>query len=121
MLGWLIGDSFFNSKHYSEAASQYGRLLCHAGPLLVSKPKQPSGWRPMYWNGQLKEQERTRLRQAVGAGRLREALFFGRARWYQRLGWQEEAAQAMQTYRDSVVRWHIRSDSRCLGERSDRI
>ena len=98
----LIGDSFFNSKHYSEAASQYGRLLATQAPLGI-QAQAAERLAAMYWNGQLKEQERTRLRQAVGAGRLREALFFGRARWYQRLGWQEEAAEAMQTYRDSVV------------------
>ena len=98
----LIGDSFFNSKHYSEAASQYGRLLATQAPLGI-QAQAAERLAAMYWNGQLKEQEQTRLRQAVGAGRLREALFFGRARWYQRLGWQEEAAQAMQTYRDSVV------------------
>ena len=98
----LIGDSFFNSKHYSEAASQYGRLLATQAPLGI-QAQAAERLAAMYWNGQLKEQERTRLRQAVGAGRLREALFFGRARWYQRLGWQEEASQAMQTYRDSVV------------------
>ena len=98
----LIGDSFFNSKHYSEAASQYGRLLATQAPLGI-QAQAAERLAAMYWNGQLKEQERTRLRRAVGAGRLREALFFGRARWYQRLGWQEEAAQAMQTYRDSVV------------------
>ncbi|MCE2447611.1 MAG: ABC transporter substrate-binding protein [Candidatus Latescibacteria bacterium] len=98
----LIGDSFFNSKHYSEAASQYGRLLATQAPLGI-QAQAAERLAAMYWNGQLKEQERTRLRQAVGAVRLREALFFGRARWYQRLGWQEEAAQAMQTYRDSVA------------------
>ena len=98
----LIGDSFFNIKYHDEAASQYGRLLATQAPLGI-QAQAAERLAAMYWNGQLKEQERTRLRQAVGAGRLREALFFGRARWYQRLGWQEEAAQAMQTYRDSVA------------------
>ena len=98
----LIGDSFFNIKHYDEAASQYGRLLATQAPLGI-QAQAAERLAAMAWNGQIKEQELTRLRQAVGAGRLREALFFGRARWYQRLGWQEEAAQAMQTYRDSVA------------------
>ena len=98
----LIGDSFFNIKHYDEAASQYGRLLATPAPLGI-QAQAAERLAAMAWNGQIKEQELTRLRQAVGARRLREALFFGRARWYQRLGWQEEAAQAMQTYRDSVV------------------
>lgn len=98
----LIGDSFFNIKHYDEAASQYSRLLATPAPLSL-QAQAAERLAAMAWNGQIKEQELTRLRQAVGARRLREALFFGRARWYQRLGWQEEAAQAMQTYRDSVV------------------
>ncbi|MDE2808673.1 MAG: tetratricopeptide repeat protein, partial [Gemmatimonadota bacterium] len=98
----LIGDSFFNTKHHSEAASQYGRLLATQAPLGI-QAQAAERLAAMDWNGQIKEQDLTRLRQAVGVGRLREALFFGRARWYQRLGWEAEAAQAMQTYRDSVV------------------
>ena len=98
----LIGDSFFNSKHHKEAASQYGRLLATQAPLGI-QAQAAERLAAMAWNGQIKEQELTRLRQAVGAGRLREALFYGRARWYQRLGWEEETAQAMQTYRDSVA------------------
>ena len=98
----LIGDSFFNSKHYDEAASQYGRLLATQAPLGI-QAQAAERLAAMDWNGQLKERELTHLRQAVGAGRLREALFYGRARWFQRLGWEEEAAAAMQTYRDSVV------------------
>ena len=98
----LIGDSFFNSKHYDEAASQYGRLLATQAPLGL-QAQAAERLAAMVWNGQIKEQELMRLRQAVGARRLREALFFGRSRWYQRLGWEEEAAQAVQTYRDSVA------------------
>ncbi len=98
----LIGDSFFNSKHYSEAASQYGRLLATQAPLGI-QAQAAERLAAMDWNSQIKDQERSRLRQAVGTGRLREALLFGRVRWFQRLGWQAEAAQAMQTYRDSVA------------------
>ena len=98
----LIGDSFFKIKHHSEAASQYGRLLATQAPLSI-QAQAAERLAAMAWNGQIKEQELMRLRQAVGAGRLREALFFGRARWYQRLGWEEEAVQAIQTYRDSVA------------------
>ena len=98
----LIGDSFFNTQHYDEAASQYGRLLATQAPLGI-QAQAAERLAAMDWNGQAKEQELTRLRQAVGIGRLREALFYGRARWFQRLGWEEEAAEAMQTYRDSVA------------------
>ena len=98
----LIGDSFFNSKHYSEAASQYGRLLATQAPLGI-QAQAAERLAAMAWNGQIKEQELTRLRQAVGVGRLREALFYGRVRWYGRLGWEEKTAEARQTYRDSVA------------------
>ena len=98
----LIGDSFFNSKHYSEAAFQYGRLLATQAPLGI-QAQAAERLAAMEWNGQIKEQGLTRLRQAVGVGRLREALFYGRARWYQRLGWEEKTTEARQTYRDSVV------------------
>lgn len=98
----LVGDSFFNRKHYPEAASQYGRLLATQAPLTV-QAQAAERLAAMRWNGQIKEQELTRLRRAVGVERLREALFFGRARWFQRLGWQEEAAWAMQAYRDSIA------------------
>ena len=98
----LIGDSFFGRKHYPEAASQYGRLLATPAPLMV-QVQAAERLAALHWNEQIKERELTRLRQAVGAGRLREALLFGRARWFQRLGWQAEAAGAMQTYRDSVA------------------
>lgn len=98
----LVGDSFFNSQHYQEAASQYGRLLATPAPLGI-QAQAAERLAAMAWNGQLTEQELLRLRQAVGAGRLREALLYGRARWYQRLGWAEEAAEARQTYRDSVA------------------
>ena len=98
----LVGDSFFNRQHYPEAASQYSRLLATQAPLIV-QAQAAERLAAMRWNGQIKEQDLTRLRRAVGAERLREALFFGRARWFQRLGWQEEAAGAMQAYRDSVA------------------
>ena len=98
----LIGDSFFNSKHHKEAASQYGRLLATQAPLGI-QAQAAERLAAMAWNGQIKERELMRLRQAVGAGRLREALLYGRARWYQRLGWQEKTAAARQTYRDSVA------------------
>ena len=98
----LIGDSFFKIKYHSEAASQYGRLLATQAPLGI-QAQAAERLAAMAWNGQIKEQDLTRLRQAVGARRLREALFFGRARWYQRLGWGEKATEAIQAYRDSVA------------------
>ena len=44
----LIGDSFFNSKHYDEAASQYGRLLATQAPLGL-QAQAAERWRP--WPG----------------------------------------------------------------------
>ena len=97
----LTGDTFYKLKRYYEAATQYGRLLATAAPLDI-QAQAAERLSAIAKNGYVNEQGLESLRLAVGAGRLREALFFGRARWYRRLGWLDEADQAMQTYRDSV-------------------
>ncbi len=97
----LTGDTFYKLKRYYEAATQYGRLLATPAPLNI-QVQAAERLAAIAQNGQVNEQGIESLRLAVGAGRLREALFFGRARWFQRLGWVAEADEAMQAYRDSV-------------------
>ena len=97
----LAGDSFFKLKRYYEAATQYGRLLATSAPLDI-QAQAAERLAAIAKNGYVNAQGLESLRLAVGAGRLREALLFGQARWYRRLGWVEEAGQARQTYRDSV-------------------
>ena len=97
----LTGDIFYKLKRYYEAATQYGRLLAIPAPLSI-QAQAAERLAAIAQNGQVNEQGIESLRLAVGAERLREALFFGRARWFQRLGWVAEADEAIQAYRDSV-------------------
>ena len=97
----LTGDAFYKLKRYYEAATQYGRLLATPTPLYI-QAQAAERMAAIANNGHVNEQGLENLRLVVGAGRLREALFFGTARWYRRLGWDAEADRAMQTYRDSV-------------------
>lgn len=97
----LTGDSFYKLKRYYEAATQYGRLLATPAPLDI-QAQAAERLAAIAENGYVNAQGLESLRLAVGAERLREALFFGRARWYQRLQWLAEADQAMQAYRDSI-------------------
>jgi ABC-type branched-subunit amino acid transport system substrate-binding protein len=97
----LTGDTFYKLKRYYEAATQYGRLLATPAPLSI-QVQAAERLAAIAQNGQVNERGIESLRLAVGAERLREALFFGRARWFQRLGWVAEADEAMQAYRDSV-------------------
>ena len=97
----LAGDSFFKLKRYYEAATQYGRLLATPAPLDI-QAQAAERLAAIAKNGYVNDQGMESLRLAVGAGRLREALLFGRACWYRRLGWVDEADRAIRAYRDSV-------------------
>ena len=81
----LAGDAFFKLKRYYEAATEYGRLLATAAPLGI-QAQAAERLAAIAQNGFINDQGLENLSLAVGAGRLREALFFGRARWFQRLG-----------------------------------
>ena len=97
----LAGDSYFKLKRYYESASQYGRLLATAARLDI-QAQAAERLAAITKNGYLNTQGLENLALAIGAKRLREALFFGQARWYGRLGWKVETDRAMQTYRDSI-------------------
>ena len=96
----VAGDAFFKLKRYYEAATEYGRLLATATPLDI-QAQAAERLAAIAQNGFINDQGLENLSLELGAGRLREALFFGRARWFQRLGWLPESAQAMQAYRDA--------------------
>ena len=116
----LIGDSFFNSKHYSEAASQYGRLLATQAPLGI-QAQAAERLAAMYW----KRTTKSTRADASASGRrgwasarssvLRPGALVSAPRLARgsRPGDADLSRQRRQ--------WHIRSYSRCLGERPDRI
>ncbi len=97
----LAGDSYYELKRYYEAATQYGRLLATPAPL-VTQAQAAERLAAIVKNGYISTKALESIRLSVGGKRLREALFFGRTRWYNRLGWQREAAVAAQAYQDSI-------------------
>jgi len=97
----LAGDAYIKLKRYYEAATQYGRLLATPASLLV-QAQAAERLAAIEKNGYISAKALESVRLSVGAKRMREALFFGRARWFRRLGWLPEAEAAAQAYRDSI-------------------
>jgi len=97
----LTGDAYFQLKRYYEAAAEYGRLLATPAPL-ETQARAAERLAAIDKNGFISEKAMESVRLAVGKKRMREALFYGRARWFRRLGWDIEAAFAEQTYGDSI-------------------
>ena len=93
----VAGDSHYALSRYSEAAAQYGRLLSMPASLELqaSAAERLAG---MGKNGLVREEALDRIRREVGAERLRDALLFGEAYWYRRLGWAAQSREVMQTY-----------------------
>lgn len=97
----LAGDAYIQLKRYYEAATQYGRLLATPAPL-STQAQAAERLAAIDKNGFISAKALESVRLSVGATRMREALFFGRARWFRRLGWLPEADSAAQAYRDSI-------------------
>jgi ABC-type branched-subunit amino acid transport system substrate-binding protein len=97
----LAGDCYLVLKRYYEAANQYGRLLATPSPLPV-QAQAAERLAATAGNGLISTAALGRVRAAVGAQRLREALLYGRSRWYGRLGWEAQSQMAMRAYLDSI-------------------
>ena len=97
----LTGDAYFQLKRYYEAAAEYGRLLATPAPL-ETQARAAERLAAIDKNGFISEKAMESVRLAVGKKRMREALLYGSARWFRRIGWDIEAAFAEQTYGDSI-------------------
>ena len=99
----VAGDSHYALSRYSEAAAQYGRMLSMPAPLELqaSAAERLAG---MDLNGLVGEEALDRIRREVGAERLEDALLFGKAYWYRRLGWEAQGGEVMRTYLDRFPR-----------------
>lgn len=97
----LAGDAYFKLKRYYEAAAEYGRLLATPSPL-DTQARAAERLAAIDRNGYISHKAMESVRLAVGTERMREALLFGRTRWFRRLGWDIEAALAAQAYGDSI-------------------
>ena len=93
----LSGDCYFKLRRYFEASAQYGRILGAVAPLILQAiaAERLAG---IVRNGYIDSRALENIRLRVGPVRLQEALSFGTARWYQRLGWKVEGKEALQAY-----------------------
>lgn len=99
----LAGDSAYQLGRPREAAAQYARVLSQPGPLVVQS-RAAERLAALVKNRALEAQDLQTLRDAVGRDRWREALLFGEARWYERLGRSTAAQAAMAQYRQRFPR-----------------
>lgn len=97
----LAGDGYHQLKRFYEAATEYSRLLSSAAPLAV-KASAAERLAGIVRNRAITVAALERIQLQVGEPVLRDALMFGEARWYQRLGWYEQSQQRFQAYVDSI-------------------
>ena len=97
----VAGDCFFQLKRYREAAAEYACLLATPGPLSL-QASAAERLAAIVRNRVISTEERERIRGQLGAERFRDAVLFGEARWYARLGWQDRSRAALTAYLDSV-------------------
>ena len=97
----VTGDCYFQLKRYREAAAEYARLLATPGPLSL-QASAAERLAAIVRNRVISTEEQERLRGQLGGRRFRDAVLFGEARWYSRLGWKERSHAALTTYLDSV-------------------
>ncbi len=114
----VAGDSHYALGRYPEAAEQFGSVLSVPASLGVqaSAAERLAG---MAKNGSISEEALDRIREEVGDERLEDALLFGEAYWFRRLGWTERSREAMRIYLGQFPRGIFSSLAAGGGERSD--
>ncbi len=97
----VAGDCLYQLKRYREAAAEYARLLATPGPLSL-QASAAERLAAIVRNRVITTEERERIGRLVGAERFRDAVLFGEARWYARLGWHGRSRAVLTAYLDSV-------------------
>ena len=92
----LRGDALYLLRRYFEAATEYARLL-EGAPEPV-KGQAAERLAAVAANGSISAEAVERLAGIAGKGVLRQALLFGEARWYARLGWEDAAVRQAERY-----------------------
>lgn len=97
----LTGDAYHQLKRFYEAATEYARILDSTAPLAVqaSAAERLAG---IVRNRAITKGALDHFRLQLGDARLADALLFGDARWYERLGWTQQSRERFATYADSV-------------------
>ena len=99
----VAGDSYYVLKRYYEAATQYSHILA-APAHLELQAIAAERLAAIVKNGFITPTALQRIRMSLGAERLEDALRYGEAHWYSRVGWEEESQAALQDYVAEVPR-----------------
>jgi len=97
----IMGDAFYQEQRFFEAARRYVRVLGTPSPLGV-QASAAERLAAIVKNGEIDPQGVDRLRMITGPALLRDAMLFGEARWYARLGWRQQSRTAMGAYLGAV-------------------
>ena len=97
----VAGDCYYHLRRYYEAAEKYGRLLATPAPLELqaSAAERLAG---VVKNSTITAEAQDLTRLQMGETRMRDALLYGEARWYMRLGWGDQARVALEQYIERV-------------------
>jgi len=97
----LTGDGYHQLKRFYEAATEYARILEGRAPLAV-RGSAAERLAAIVRNRAITTGALERIRLQLGAERLRDALIFGEAQWYGRLGWVAQSQERSEAYADSI-------------------
>jgi ABC-type branched-subunit amino acid transport system substrate-binding protein/tetratricopeptide (TPR) repeat protein len=97
----LAGDAYYQLKRRYEAATEYARILEGTAPLAV-KASAAERLAAIVGNRDITASALQKIRDQLGSGRLQDALLFGEARWYGRLGWGPQSRKLYAAYADSI-------------------
>lgn len=97
----ISGDGYFTLGRHDEAAFEYGRVLEGPAPAAVraSAAERLAG---LVKNRSIDRGVQDRIRRELGSRRMSDALLYGEARWYGRLGWLELSRRRLSAYVDSL-------------------
>ena len=93
----ITGDAFYQEQRFFEAARRYVRILGTPSPLRV-QASAAERLAAIVKNGDIDPQGVDRLRDRIGSALLQDALLYGEARWYDRLGWRQQSRDAKAAY-----------------------
>jgi ABC-type branched-subunit amino acid transport system substrate-binding protein len=96
----LAGDGYHQLKRFYEAATEYSRVLQKPTPIAV-RASAAERLAAIVRNRAITTGALDRIRLQLGSDRLRDALLFGEARWYGRLGWAAQSEELFAAYADS--------------------
>ncbi len=97
----LAGDGYHQLKRYYEAATEYARVL-HGGAPIAVRASAAERLAAIVENRVITTGALDRIRLQLGENRLQDALLFGEARWFARLGWAAQSHQRYAVYLDSI-------------------